>query len=91
MYCFFYPTIDTTFAKGYSEAKFQMIQTTWTAERVVQEIGQPLHKYERDEGGESWWYSQDGACSFGDFAWLGRAVVISNNVVVGKIERWFED
>lgn len=69
-YFFFYPTIDTRFTPGYTEAAFQAIQAGMTKAEVQERLGLPFNPVS-DQG---WIYSQDGACGWWDFAWLVRAV-----------------
>ncbi len=72
-YFFPNPAIDTTFAPGYSEAKFAAIQPGMTQAEVLVHLGKPLDSAKTADGVE-WVYSQDGALAWGDMAWLGRYV-----------------
>lgn len=84
-YCFFLPSIDTKFAEGYSEEKFQNIHNGMTIEKVILLLGSPLETItNKDSKVATLYYSQDGAAPFGDFAWLGRVVLIKNGLVLDK-------
>jgi acetyltransferase-like isoleucine patch superfamily enzyme len=90
-YCFFYPTIDTTFAKGFTEEHFDMIEKGQTTASVTELLGQPIEIETNRDGTMRSWYTQDGKCRFGDFAWLGRSVLISNGVVVSAESQTYFD
>lgn len=85
-YCFFYPSIDTRFAPGYSEQAFSQIKTGMTIQAVQQQLGQPLHVQQHAKG-ELWSYTQDGKCTWGDWAWLCRQVDFHEGRVVEVIHR----
>ena len=85
-YCHFYPAIDTRFALHYSEAAFSKIHTGMGDDEVRKLIGEPLSVATNQAGVQTLWFSADGKCRWGDFAWLGRSVSISNRVVV-SVER----
>lgn len=85
-YCYFWPSIDTTFATGYTEQSFKRVVTGMPATEVESLLGQPLLMTTNKNGSVEWAYSNDGKCWWGDFAWLNRAIVFSNGTVV-SIER----
>jgi len=91
VYCFFYPAIDTTFADKYSEAAFQGIRPGMTGDSVQQRLGKPLYIVESADESRTWWYSRDGRCWFGDFAWLGRSIDLMDSVVVRTESAVYED
>lgn len=66
----FNPAIDTRFAPGYSEEAFASLQVGMTKDEVLQRLGPPLNA----QADQSWVYSEDGACTWWDFAWLARGV-----------------
>ena len=80
-YCFFYPSIDTQYAPGFSEQAFSQIATGMTAEAVQLKLGTPLY-IQHHSGGELWCYTLDGKCKWGDWAWLCRHV----NLRDGKVD-----
>ncbi len=84
-YCFFDPSIDTRYAPGFSEPAFAKIDVGMIKEAVQGQLGQPL-RVQTQGVVETWSYSLDGKCSWGDWAWLCRAVVLSNGTVI-SIER----
>lgn len=90
-YCFFYPSIDTHYAPGFSETAFSQVTTGMTAEAVQQKLGLPLRKHSGNDGRESWAYTLDGKCKWGDWAWLGRYVVFKDGQVVEVVNRVFYD
>ncbi len=69
-YCFFYPAIDTQYASGFSEETFAKIKVGMTEAEVRQILGAPLEIV----GGSRWFFTEDGKCTWGDWAWLVRAV-----------------
>ncbi len=86
VYCYFYPSIDTKFAPGFSERAFGEISNGMPASEVQNRLGQPLLVFTNSVGLEEWLFTDDGKCWWGDFAWLWRSVVISNNAVAA-VER----
>lgn len=81
--CFFpYPAIDTYFASGYSEQKFQEIRAGMTKTEVLQRLGPPLN----DTDDLVRVYSRDGALGIWDFAWLVRVVIFDDNSLVRDTE-----
>src|SRR5690349_8410431 len=44
-YCFFYPSIDTNYAPGFTEQAFSKIVVGMTKESVQEQLGQPLYIY----------------------------------------------
>jgi hypothetical protein len=85
-YCFLYPSIDTTYAPQFSERQFKRVRPGDTAESVTARLGQPLKRYPLKAGGEIWYYSRDGKCKWGDYAWLLRRVEIRDGTVT-KVTR----
>ena len=83
-YCFFNPTIDTRYAGGYSEAAFDRIATGQPAESVRRALGEPMYisTDPNRPSREFWQYTGDGKCSWGDWAWFSRYVIIENGRVV---------
>lgn len=90
-YCFFNPDIDTEYARGFSEQAFAQTTVGTSPSEVEAKLGKPLEVSKSPNGKETWWYSRDGKCWWGDFAWKGRALVISNGVVVEIIQQVFYD
>ena len=81
-YCFFNPSIDTQYAAGYSEQAFSEITTGMTVQAVQQKLGVPLSAHANRESGRlEWYYTLDGKCKWGDWAWLVRAVYFTNGRV----------
>lgn len=81
-YCYFYPSIDTKFAPGFSEKAFSQIAQGMTVTDVQNRLGKPLLIFTNSAGLEEWLFTDDGKCWWGDFAWLRRSVVVSNETVV---------
>jgi len=81
-YCVFWPSIDTVYSKGFSEKAFSQVSPGMSKADVLQLLGEPLGIDEHHDRDETWWYSNDGRCWFGDFAWLGRSVTFTNSVVM---------
>jgi outer membrane protein assembly factor BamE (lipoprotein component of BamABCDE complex) len=73
------PGIDTNFAEGYDEAKFNSIKEGMDTTEVIQLIGRPKFV----QSGQAWHYTSDGKCTWADFAWLKRRVMIGRD---GKVK-----
>jgi outer membrane protein assembly factor BamE (lipoprotein component of BamABCDE complex) len=86
-YCFFYPSIDTHYAPGYSEAAFDQITTGMTSQAVLKLLGSPLHSDTNKDASVRWCYTSDGKAIYGDWAWFGREIIFQDNkvAVVEKI------
>ena len=69
----FYPLIDTKLPPGFSQAKFESIQNGMTKAEVLKILPAPVPRIRDEEewslSDKDWYYGQDGACFFGDFAW----------------------
>jgi hypothetical protein len=78
----FDPWIDTNMSPGFSEKAFQKVKVEMSEQEVVRFLGQPLNKVQKESGDVEWWFTRDGKCSWGDFAWMARVLVLSNHVVV---------
>lgn len=83
---FFYPRVDTKFSPTFNEKKFNQLKKGITYKEVQQLIGKPLSfdtlKYINDIYKFQASYSQDGACNWGDYAWLHVYVFFDNNLKV---------
>ena len=90
-YCFFYPSIDTQYAPGFSEPGFSQVSTGMTAQTVQQKLGAPLHTYKASDGTEWWSYTSDGKCKWGDWAWLGRQIIFRDGMVIEVVKRVYYD
>jgi len=80
------PGIDTEFSAGYSDEKYDRIKPSMSEKEVIALLGQP---FSIDSLNEDWRkkynsyymmsYSKDGACCFGDFAWMIRNISLDSN------------
>ena len=89
-YCYVFPSIDTRYAPGFSERKFAEIKAGMSMDEVITLLGEPYHR----GGGRNsvrWSYTQDGRCSWADWAWLGREIVFKDGRVVERISRIYYD
>jgi hypothetical protein len=82
VYCYFYPAIDTKFSPGFSEKAFDRISQGMSPSEVRSNLGQPLLVFTNKSNLEEWLFTDDGKCSWGDFAWLWRSIVFSNQSVI---------
>ena len=82
------PDIDTVYAPNFTQEKFDYIKPGIDSAQVISLLGQPLGKQKLDNSQCIWYYTGDGKCSFGDYAWLGREVYISAN---GKVAQTVKD
>jgi hypothetical protein len=90
-YCFFYPGIDTQYAPGFSEQAFSQIATGMTVRAVQQRLGTPLDVQITADGRQLWAFTLDGKCKWGDWAWLGRQVIIRDGRVIEVVKRVYYD
>ena len=90
-YSYIYPTIDTKFAPGFSERVFSQVTTGMQASVVTRMLGQPLYREPHRDGRETWGYTNDGKCSWGDFAWLGREITFRDGRVILVEKRVYYD
>lgn len=82
-----YPHIDTKFAPGFSEVKFNNIQPGFTKNDVLNILGEPLEKHEADEWSR-WSYSTDGKCQWlCDLAWISYEINFDNEGKIKNKER----
>lgn len=81
-YNFLKPDIDTVYAPNFTQAKFDSIKPGLDSVQVISLLGQPLERQQLDNSQCLWYYTNDGKCTFGDYAWLGREVYINAN---GKV------
>jgi len=89
-YCYVYPSIDTRYASGFSEHKFAQVHAGMSMGEVITLLGEPYHKgFGRNY--VQWSYTQDGKCSWADWAWLGREIVFKDGRVVERISRIYYD
>jgi hypothetical protein len=79
--CPWNPWIDTVCASGYSEEAFRKIRTGMTMSEVESFMPVPLSVWTNSEGRVFVWYTGDGKCRFGDFAWQCRGVHVESGVV----------
>ena len=82
LYCPFYPSIDTVYAPSYTEEGFNRITAGMTEREVVAILGEPLENQKENSETLRSFYTLDGKCWWGDFAWLGQAVFFSNGKVI---------
>lgn len=82
----FYPLIDTKLPPGFSQAKFESIQNGMTKAEVLKILPAPVPRIRDEEEWSSsdndWYYGQDGACFFGDFAWYEFKILFNDE---GKV------
>lgn len=91
-YCPIWPSIDTKYTSGFSQQTFEALPIGATTNEVQALLGNPGFGISpRPDGNEIWWYSGDGKCTFGDFAWIAFYIVISNGIAIEKQRRVFYD
>jgi len=79
--CFWNPWIDTQCASGYSEEAFSAIYVGMPLSEVQSFMPTPLETWTNSEGVVRMWYTLDGKCTFGDFAWQNRSISVESGVV----------
>jgi hypothetical protein len=90
-YCYFWPTIDTKYAEGYSEKQFAQLTVGMTRAEAENIMCVPLGVSTNKSGLVQIFYTSDGAAPFGDFAWFGRGLEASNGVVTRVVNRIYYD
>jgi outer membrane protein assembly factor BamE (lipoprotein component of BamABCDE complex) len=88
----FYPLIDTRLPSGFSQAKFESIQLGMTKTEILKILPAPVPRKEYKEewsiDDDTWYYGQDGACLFGDFAWFEFVIFFDEE---GKVSGKYYD
>jgi hypothetical protein len=97
-YCFVLPGIDTRYAPGFTEARFDRITAGMDSARVYALMGAPYGKLTLRSCGDTyptiWSYTGDGKCKWlgMDFAWLGREVYFDRRgKVTARMRRIYYD
>lgn len=88
-YCFFYPGIDTYYSSRFSEESFNNIKIGMSIKEVNDMLGEPLRSNTKKSSASEMiynYYTSDGKCSFGDFAWLWRQVNFKDGFVTECIK-----
>lgn len=86
----FFKYVDTKFAPGYSHQAWDVVGVGMTKEEVLSFLGPPLT--DTNTSSTVWWYSNDGRCRWGDFAWCAKMLEFSpHGIVTSKIDRWYND
>ncbi len=89
--------IDTEFAEGFTQQKFNGIIRGESVYDFINRIGEPLviDTFKINQGKTlviRYSYSMDGNCRWGDFAWKSYEVIFdSNMVVIDKKVIWYYD
>lgn len=90
-YCFFCPSIDTHYAKNYTEKKFDELELRASLRSVEEILGKPVKSEKKENGDIIYYYSKDGKCWWGDFAWLSRKIIIRDGELIEKEKRIYYD
>lgn len=85
-YNYLWPSVDTHYAPGFSEAKFAKITNGMASSDVLTLLGQPYYTYTNRSAEVVWRYTGDAKCPWGDYAWLVRSVTLTNGCV-SEIEK----
>jgi len=80
----FNPLIDTKLPPGFTQQKFDSIKPGMTKAEVLKILPPPMY-LSNDKN--SWSYGDDGAASFGDFAWFRFIIHFDQAEKVIKTER----
>ncbi|MBD1945805.1 hypothetical protein H6F50_26215 [Coleofasciculus sp. FACHB-712] len=80
----FYPLIDTKLPPGFSQAKFESIQSGMTKAEVLKILPAPVPRIRDEEewslGDNDWYYGQDGACFFGVLLGMNLEYILMTKV-----------
>jgi len=90
-YCYFCPSIDTQYADAYSEEDFSRLTVGMSRSEVEEVMCVPLITWTNKTGLVKVFWTGDGKAPFGDFAWFGRSVEISNGVATRVVNRMYYD
>ena len=90
-YCYFYPSIDTTYAEGYSEVDFLRLKVGMSTSEVDRIMCKPLSMQEYPNGVTRVLYTRDGKAPIGDFAWFGRSLDVKGGTVTGIVNTIYYD
>ncbi len=90
-YCYFWPKIDTRYADGYSETEFDKLKEAMTWDEANKIICPPLGIETNRSNQIRVFYTSDGNAPFGDFAWFGRGLEISNGVITKVVKTMYYD
>jgi len=84
----FDPWIDTERSKNYDEKKFNTLKIGDSKEKLIELIGLPLSISQDDNTPtQAWYYTGDGKCEWGDFAWFERTVIIDSTNRIVRIQK----
>lgn len=90
-YFIFKPSIDTKFAAGFTEENFNSIRIGMYKNEVIKILGKPLKfdtvgvpHYLHPSTEYYMSYTSDGACKWGDFAWLNYKICLNETLSVTK-------
>ena len=84
--CMYSPLIDTEHSETFNPYNVPKVRTGMTREEVIQLIGEPL--YEREN---TMHFTDDGACSFGDFAWYELWIDFEDGKASEIYSDWMDD
>ncbi|MFZ4398190.1 MAG: hypothetical protein ACOYOU_21455 [Kiritimatiellia bacterium] len=90
-YCCFWPKIDTRYASGYSETEFDTLTVGMTWDEANKIMCPALGFWTNRNGMIQVFYTSDGNAPFGDFAWFGRGLEISNGVITRVVKTMYYD
>jgi hypothetical protein len=60
-------------------------------EVVQKKLGNPLYVQTLKNGDLEWYYTMDGKCTWGDWAWLGRHMKFRDGKVIEIVKRIYYD
>jgi hypothetical protein len=89
--CVWDPLVDTNHSAAFNVYNIDKIEEGMTKEYVTALIGEPLDTYTDKEGVMYLKYTQDGKCSYGDYAWFEFQLEFRDNRVVTKRNQWMYD
>ncbi|RYD59335.1 MAG: hypothetical protein EOP56_00270 [Sphingobacteriales bacterium] len=81
----FRPDIDTKFAPGFSQLKFDSIHPGMDSTVVLNILGKPIYTY-GDSVTTQWSYSSDAKCKCYDLAWLTKVIILQDGKVIDKLD-----
>jgi len=91
LYCRLWPSIDTVYAKEYSEEAFLKLRVGMSVQDVNAIMCPPLTSAGSRDGETVYCYTRDGSCALWDFAWLARYVIFKDGRVVEVVSTVYYD
>ncbi|MBQ3800762.1 MAG: hypothetical protein II837_10745 [Treponema sp.] len=84
--CIYDLLIDTEYSESFNPYNIQNLEVGMSRDEVIALVGAPL-----DERNNTIYYTHDGKCPFGDFAWYELSLELEDDKVIGITSHWMHD